>query len=98
MQLVGCDRIHEELPARSWWAVTAIFDLFNAAWCVWTPQPRGTQLQLRCSVVGPLPLRALLAASTAFERRQSRLGPLSPVRFLFPALSRLGLAFCLLVV
>jgi hypothetical protein len=47
---------------------------FNAAWCVWTPQLKGTQLQLRCSVVG---LPSGPAASTAFERQsqsQSRLG------------------------
>jgi hypothetical protein len=36
----------------------------NAAWCVWTPQPRGTQPRLRCSVVGLL--RAPPAPSTAF--------------------------------
>jgi hypothetical protein len=32
----------------------SIFELFNAAWCVWSPQPRGTQPRLRCSVVGLL--------------------------------------------
>jgi hypothetical protein len=31
-----------------------VFELFNAAWCVRTPQPRGTQPRLRCSVVGLL--------------------------------------------
>jgi hypothetical protein len=52
-----------------------VVDLFNAAWCAWTPQPRGTQLRLRCSVVRGRPPSG--TASTAFERqRQSRLAPL----------------------
>jgi hypothetical protein len=65
------------------------FDLFNAAWWMWTPQPRwGTQLQLSCSVVSLL--RALLAPRI---EPQSRLAPLCPVRFLPSPL--LGLAFWL---
>ena len=42
----------------------SVFELFNAAWCVRTPQPRGTQPRLRCSVVGLLraPLDARPAA------------------------------------
>ena len=62
--------------------------LFNAAWCVWTPQPRGTKLQLRCSVVGLLrgPLAPRLSGSRGSAARP-------PVRFL-PS-PRLGLAFWL---
>ena len=52
---------------------------------MWTPQPRGTQLRLRCSVVG------LLRAPLAPRLSGSRGSP--PVRFL-PS-PRLGLAFWL---
>jgi hypothetical protein len=48
---------------------------FNAAWCMWTtPQPRGTHLQLRCSVGVGL-LRAPLAPHLSGSRG-SRLAPL----------------------
>ena len=59
---------------RNIYAVVPLEALFNAAWCVWIPQPRGTQLQLRCSVVGLL--RALLAPRLSCSRVSSRLGPL----------------------
>jgi hypothetical protein len=59
-----------------------VFELFNAAWCVRTPQPtRGTQPRLRCSVVGllrapPAPRLRFCrgSASCAFPAR-------SPTRF-----------------
>ena len=59
----------------------SIFDLFSAAWCVWTPQSRGTQPRLRCSVVGLL--RAPPAPRLRFCRGSASCAfpALSPTRF-----------------
>ena len=58
-----------------------VFELFNAAWCVRTPQPRGTQPRLRCSVVGLL--RAPPAPRLRFCRGSASCAfpALSPTRF-----------------
>ena len=59
----------------------SVFELFNAAWCVRTPQPRGTQPRLRCSVVGLL--RAPPAPRLRFCRGSASCAfpALSPTRF-----------------
>ena len=61
--------------------VFPVFELFNAAWCVRTPQPRGTQPRLRCSVVGLL--RAPPAPRLRFCRGSASCAfpALSPTRF-----------------
>ena len=59
----------------------SVFELFNAAWCVRTPQPRGTQPRLSCSVVGLL--RAPPAPRLRFCRGSASCAfpALSPTRF-----------------
>jgi hypothetical protein len=59
----------------------SVFELFSAAWCVRTPQPRGTQPRLRCSVVGLL--RAPPAPRLRFCRGSASCAfpALSPTRF-----------------
>jgi hypothetical protein len=44
--------IIHEMALRCGGALYFDFDLFNAAWCVWTPQPGGTQ-QHNCGSVAP---------------------------------------------
>jgi hypothetical protein len=71
----GCAPSYIYISCQQVWRRSfLIFDLFNAAWCVWTPHPRGTQLHLRGSVVGLL--RAPLAPHLIERQRQLRLAPL----------------------
>ena len=62
-------------------SIFPVFELFNAAWCVRNPQPRGTQPRLRCSVVGLL--RAPPAPRLRFCRGSASCAfpALSPTRF-----------------
>jgi hypothetical protein len=71
-------------PPRLPGATALFFSFFlfsNAAWCVWTPQPRGTQPQIRRSVVGLL--RGLLAPRLSGSRGSPPCAfpALSPTRF-----------------